>query len=161
MNQVLQTATDYAWKIASLAKGIPVEDAVKELDRIKSIYGTLTPENVLDASRLETAVLYKLFNWDDAKAAEHYRLQQARTILNNIQVKVISDGQPKQISVYEVIRDKSAQEYKSIQSMTINDISFIKQRTRQELTILKDKLSVYKELSDVTTALSVAIEALN
>ena len=161
MNQVLQTATNYAWKIASLAKGIPVEDAVKELDRIKSIYGTLTPENVLDASRLETAVLYKLFNWDDAKAAEHYRLQQARTILNNIQVKVISDGQPKQISVYEVIRDKSAQEYKSIQSMTINDISFIKQRTRQELTILKDKLSVYKELSDVTTALSVAIEALN
>jgi hypothetical protein len=161
MNQVLQTATDYAWKIASLAKGIPVEDAVKELDRIKSIYGTLTPENVLDASRLETAVLYKLFNWDDAKAAEHYRLQQARTILNNIQVKVISDGQPKQISVYEVIRDNSAQEYKSIQSMTINDISFIKQRTRQELTILKDKLSVYKELSDVTTALSVAIEALN
>ena len=161
MNQVLQTATNYAWKIASLAKGIPVEDAVKELDRIKSIYGTLTPENVLDASRLETAVLYKLFNWDDAKAAEHYRIQQARTILNNIQVKVISDGQPKQISVYEVIRDKSAQEYKSIQSMTINDISFIKQRTRQELTILKDKLSVYKELSDVTTALSVAIEALN
>ena len=161
MNQVIQTTTDYAWKIASLAKGIPVEDAVKELDRIKSIYGSLTPENVLDASRLKTAVLHDLFNWDDAKAAEHYRLQQARTILNNIEVKVISDGQPKQIAVYEVIRDNSIQEYKSIQTMTISDITFIKQRTKQELTILKDKLSVYKELSDVTTALSVAIEALN
>lgn len=161
MNQVIQTTADYAWKIASLAKGINVQDAVKELDRIKSIYGSLTPENVLDASRLKTAVLHNLFNWDDAKAAEHYRLQQARTILNNIEVKVISNGQPKQIAVYEVIRDNSIQEYKSIQSMTTNDITFIKQRTKQELTILKDKLSIYKELSDVTTALSVAIEALN
>jgi hypothetical protein len=161
MNQELQTVNNYAWKLASLAKGIDVQDAVTELDRIKSIYGSLTPENVLNASRLETAVLYKLFNWDDAKAAEHYRLQQARTILNNIEVKVISNGQPKQIAVYEVIRDKSTQEYKSIQSMTSTDITFIKQRTKQELTILKDKLSVYKELSDVTTALSVAIEALN
>lgn len=161
MNQTLQNANDYAWKIASLAKGINVQDAVKELDRIKSVYGSLTPENVLDASRLKTAVLHNLFNWDDAKAAEHYRLQQARTILNNIEVKVVSDGQPKKIAVYEVIRDNSTQEYKNIQSMTINDITFIKQRTKQELTILKDKLSVYKELSDVTTALSVAIEALN
>jgi hypothetical protein len=94
MNQELQTVNNYAWKLASLAKGIDVQDAVTELDRIKSIYGSLTPENVLNASRLETAVLYKLFNWDDAKAAEHYRLQQARTILNNIEVKVISNGQP-------------------------------------------------------------------
>jgi hypothetical protein len=161
MNQQLQTLNDYSWKLASLAKGINVQDAVTELNRIKSIYGSLTPENVLDASRVETAVLHKLFNWDDAKAAEHYRLQQARTILNNIEVKVISNGQPKQIAVYEIIRDKSTQEYKSIQSMTTTDISFIKKRTKQELTILKDKLSIYKELSDVTTALSVAIEALN
>jgi len=160
MNQDITQTADYAWKLIGFSKGIDINEAVIELERIKNLYGELTPQTVLDASRPEDAVLHKLFNWDDASAAEHYRLQQARTILNNIELKVISNGQSKQIAVYELIKDSATTEYKNIQSMSTSDITFIKQRTLKEITILRDKLTIYKELSKVTVALNEAIEAL-
>jgi hypothetical protein len=158
----MSTLKNYAWKIPSFAKNIDIDLAMEEMERIESLYGSLTPQNILDASRPQNALFHALFEWDDTIAAEHYRLQQARTILNNIEVTVVSDGQPKNIAVYEVIKQpSSAQIYKSINSMTISDIDFIKQRTLKELNILKDKLSVYKEFSKVTSSLHQAIQDLN
>ena len=156
----MQQISDYAWKLVGLAKGIDINDAVQELERIESLYGSLTPEIVLDASRPKNALLHAYFEWDDSVAAEHHRLQQARTLLNNIEVKIVSNGQPKQISVYEVVKNPAGQQYKSIHSMTIDDIDFIKARTKKELTILKDKLSVYKELSLVCGYLGNALDNL-
>jgi hypothetical protein len=45
--------------------------------------------------------------------------------------------------------------------MTIDDIDFIRMRTLKELNILKDKLSVYKEFSKVSSSLNQAIQDLN
>ena len=158
----MSTTKNYAWKIPSFAKNIDIDLAMEEMERIESLYGSLTPQNILDASRPKNALFHTLFQWDDTLAAEHYRLQQARTILNNIEVTVVSDGSPKQINVYEVVKQQSnGQIYKSINSMTLDDIDFIKQRTLKELTILKDKLSMYKEFSKVTSSLHQAIEDLN
>jgi len=158
----MNTTKNYAWKIPGFAKNIDIDLAIQEMERIEALYGSLTPQNILDASRPQNALFNSLFQWDDTIAAEHYRLQQARTILNNIEVSIISDGQPKQISVYEVIKQPSIPSiYKSINSMDLNDIDFIKTRTLKELTILKDKLSVYKEFSKITSSLNQAIQDLN
>lgn len=152
---------DYAWKLIGLTKGIDIDDAVQELERIEGLYGSLTPEFVLDASRPKHAVLHRLFEWDDTVAAEHYRLQQARTILNNIEVTIVSNGQPKQIAVYEVIKHPAGQQYKNIQTFTPDDIDYIKRRTKNELNILKNKLSVYKELASTVNLLTMAIDSMN
>jgi hypothetical protein len=158
----MNTTKNYAWKIPGFAKNIDIDLAIQEMERIEALYGSLTPQNILDASRPQNALFNSLFQWDDTIAAEHYRLQQARTILNNIEVSVIADGQPKNISVYEVIKQPSIPAiYKSINSMDLNDIDFIKTRTLKELTILKDKLSVYKEFSKLTSTLNIAIQDLN
>lgn len=158
----MNTTKNYAWKIPGFAKNIDIDLAIQEMERIEALYGSLTPQNILDASRPQNALFHTLFQWDDTIAAEHYRLQQARTILNNIEVSVISNGQPKQISVYEVIKQPSIPGiYKSINSMNVNDIDFIKMRTLKELNILKDKLSVYKEFSKVASTLNQAIQDLN
>lgn len=158
----MSTIKNYAWKIPSFAKNIDIDLAMEEMERIESLYGSLTPQNILDASRPKNALFHTLFQWDDTIAAENYRLQQARTILNNIEVTVVSDGSPKFIPVYEVIKQpSSSQVYKSINSMTIDDIQFIKTRTLKELNILKDKLAVYKEFSKVTSSLHQVIQDLN
>lgn len=156
----MQQTKDYTWKLAGLAKGIDINDAVQELERIESLYGSLTPENVLNASRSPNAVLHTLFEWDDNVAAEHYRLQQARTILNNIEVKIVSNGQSKNIAVYEVVRSQAGKEYKNIESMTPDDVNYIKDRTLRELNILKDKLSTYKQFNAVVTQLNSVIATL-
>lgn len=158
----MSVTKNYAWKIPSFAKNIDIDLAIQEMERIESLYGSLTAQNILDASRPQNALFHTLFQWDDTVAAEHYRLQQARVILNNIEVTVISNGQSKQISVYEVIKQPSTNPvYKSINSMSVSDIDFIKMRTLKELNILKDKLSVYKEFSKVTSSLNQAIQDLN
>lgn len=157
-----QTTKDYAWKLAGLAKGININDAVQELERIESLYGSLTPEIVLNASRPQNALFHSLFEWDDNVAAEHYRLQQARTILNNIEVKVISNGQPRQVAVYEVVKTLAGNnQYKNIETFTPSDVNYIKQRTLKELNILKDKLTTYKQFSSVVSQLNQVIVTLS
>ena len=47
----------------------------------------LTPKNLLDANRAEDAPLHSCFEWNDGEAAEKYREQQARHIINCLCLK--------------------------------------------------------------------------
>lgn len=149
----------YGWKIDGFAKGIDPAEAIKEFERIESLYGSLTPENVLDASKPKNALFHSLFTWDDTRAAENYRLVEARRLLNNIDVRVISDGQPKQIAVFEVVKAPT-NVYKSIDTMSVDDIKYVKDRTLKELNILKEKLSRYKEFYAVVKSMTQTIAEL-
>lgn len=59
-------------------------DAQKVADEIKSIGESVRPEEIVDFARNPDTELHKLFEWDDTKAAELYRRQQARTIFCSI-----------------------------------------------------------------------------
>lgn len=73
--------------------GVPAEDVVHELSRIADKNGgILDPQEVVNESRPEDAPLHNLFEWDDAIAAEQYRVVQARFIIRNITVE--EDGEP-------------------------------------------------------------------
>lgn len=66
--------------------------AFAELERIREIEGdTITPQAIVDASRPEDAVLHPEFEWDDTAAANEWRKEQARSIVQAIEV-VESDG---------------------------------------------------------------------
>ena len=47
----------------------------------------VTPAQILDYARDENTELHKCFEWDDGKAAELYRMDQARTIIRCIVIK--------------------------------------------------------------------------
>lgn len=49
--------------------------------------GHLTPIAIVDAARDRKSVLHKHFEWDDAAAAEAYRLDQARSLVRCIHVE--------------------------------------------------------------------------
>jgi hypothetical protein len=150
----------YEWKMAYLAKGVDPDLAVAELERIEAEYGALTPEILLEASKEENALLHKLFLWDDQLAAHQYRLQQARTIINNVEVIIISDGQPRQVPVFEIIRKDDLKSYKSITDFTTSDIEQVRGQTIREINALKNKLSVYNQFSKATVKLDEAVELL-
>jgi len=86
----------YKWKLAGLGKGVDVALVVEELTRLQEVNRILTPEVVVRAAENQSSVLHKLFEWDENKAAYNWRLQQARTILNNIEVTIITDGEPRE-----------------------------------------------------------------
>lgn len=149
----------YNWKMKGLAKGVDPSIAAQELQRLQSVYGILTPEIIVNESKSPDSVLHPVFEWDNKKAAFNYRLQQARVLLNNIKINIISDGESKEISVFEVTSLRDG--YKSIETFTPDDIEFIKANVVQQLNYLKGKLKLYKEFDQARYHIERAIEVIN
>jgi hypothetical protein len=152
--------TSYEWKLPGLSKGLPAEDAAKEFKRIEQVFGALTPENIVKAAEPQDSLLHKLFEWNNQKAADLYRLQQARTIINNVEVKVISDGEPRTVPVFEIITQKDSNVYKSITEFDESDLQQIRKNAVRELNYWKNKLSFYKEFSGMIPKLDKVIAEL-
>lgn len=60
----------------------------------------LTAEKVLDASRPAKAPLHPAFEWNDEKAAENYRIHQARNVIRSVQVVNTQTGEKTPVWVY-------------------------------------------------------------
>jgi len=56
--------------------------------------GRLTPKGVVSAAKDPKHVLHRHFEWNDAKAAEAYRIDQARELIRVVRVED-SEGEPK------------------------------------------------------------------
>ena len=66
----------YEWKIPKYR--LPAQKAGEELERIERKHGVVTPRNVLEESRPGKAILHDLFEWNDSRAAERFRLVVSR-----------------------------------------------------------------------------------
>ena len=64
------------WKVNGIFKA----DAAKVYKEIGT--DNVTPESVLEKAKDKKSELHKCFDWDDKSAANKYRLQQARQIIN-------------------------------------------------------------------------------
>ena len=148
----------YKWKLAGLGKGVDVALVVEELTRLQEVNRILTPEVVVRAAEDNNSILHKLFEWDENKAAYNWRLQQARIILNNIEVTIITDGEPREIAVFEVTTRSEG--YKSVDTFTNEDIDFIRANTLRQLNTMKHKLKTYKEFEKVLFYIDKAIEVV-
>jgi hypothetical protein len=82
----------YSWKPGSRCT-VPAQEAGKELERISGEHnGVLKPAVIVQESRPEDATLHPCFEWDDPKAANLWREDQARSIVRSI--RVIPDDSP-------------------------------------------------------------------
>lgn len=149
---------DYKWRLNGLARKVDAEKAVTELERINTIFGKLTPELIVDTAREKNNPLHPLFDWDDSVAAEKWRLQQARTVLNNIEITVISNGETREIPAYEVTTKTEG--YKNILCFEKSDVDFVKDQILRDLGYLKTKLQLYKNFDKVLNHINNAITEL-
>lgn len=81
------------WSFKPGRIALPIDPKVisNELHRINDKHGELKPRHVVDESRPTKAPLHPIFEWNDKKAADEYRLHQARNIINVIQITTIDD----------------------------------------------------------------------
>lgn len=76
-------------------KAIPAEVAAAEIERIeRQNDGKVTPRLVVEASSPDDAVLHEMFEWDDAKAADTFRLRQASVMMSSIRVVIKEQERP-------------------------------------------------------------------
>jgi len=55
----------------------------------KSNGGVLKVDDVLEEARRKDSVLHKHFEWDDSEAAEQYRRQQARALIQRCRIQLV------------------------------------------------------------------------
>lgn len=105
--------TRVAWFKGCKIKHKPTaEMAFEELNRIKDTNeGRITPILVLEEARNEDSPIHPCFEWSDTKAADLFRLHQAREIISSIRiVEGSGDKREERIAFISVI-DKEGQAY--------------------------------------------------
>ena len=105
----------YQWKDGSRFNQIEAQAAGECLEQIrKDAGGNLLPADVVDAARPKRSVLHPAFEWNDSKAAEEFRLEQARSLVRSVVVTIEPGSEaPKTIRAFVSIRSSGDDEEES------------------------------------------------
>ena len=148
----------YQWKDDKIEYSIPASVVGREFEKIEKRDGGLTNKNVLDAARPVKSPLHKAFEWDDAKAAEAYRLTQAGAMIRNLTI-VVEEPEMKEaktVRAYVNISEKREGVYVNI----ISSLSEKSSREKllsdalKELSAFQRKYQTLSELAEVFKAIS-------
>lgn len=74
-----------------------------EISRIYNENGSITPDLVIKAAEDPNNVLHHLFEWDDSKAGNAYRVDQARQIITSVKINIVTESRT--ISAVSYVRD--------------------------------------------------------
>ena len=74
-------------------------EVIEEILEVKDKFG-LTAENLLKNASKKSSLLYEFFDWDNSYAGEKWRLQQARSVINEVKI-IVED---KELYAFENVR---------------------------------------------------------
>jgi len=129
---------------------------VEELKRIaKEHAGLLQPAIVVQEARPTSSPLHSQFEWDDSQAAEKYRIQQARQLINVV-VETIP-GLKEPVPVFVSLTPDRARDgggYRLLTTVLTDKMSkeLLLQDALNELEIFQRKYARLKELAAVFKA---------
>jgi hypothetical protein len=135
----------------------------RELVRIEKKHGAILPEKVVDEARPDQAKLHPYFTWDDEKAAELYRRDEARGLIRSVVIirPDTEDEEPEPIRAFVNVHSKEDEKsfegkaYISI-GRAMNDDSYKQQvveKAYQELVSWKRRYENLKQFSQVFNAI--------
>lgn len=103
---------DYEYTVGA-RYGIDPQTAGEALAAIASQRGGhLDPAEVVQAARTPRHALHPVFEWDDARAAELHRVEQARHLIQRIAVRLEPEQEP--VRAWVNIRTETESDYRGI-----------------------------------------------
>lgn len=159
---------EYQWNqnwANQIAHTADVSKVIDELESIRETRGDIKPEYVIESSKNKSSILHSYFQWDDAKAAHSWRLRQASRLLQNIEVKVVKDGNPVVVRVYETVKKggfsiDNPNTYKKFDLLNEEDVFRVIKIITSDLIRIGRKLSGYPGTKSAVTLIEKAIEEL-
>lgn len=149
----------YAWRPGSRVS-IDADKAGRELARIESKEGELTPAVVVERARSGNSALHDHFEWDDSKAAEQHRLSQAGELIRSIVVDVThSNVEPaKTVRAFVSVERHGERSYVDVnRAMSDDDLRRqVLERAWAELSAFRKRYADLKELAGVFSAMDKA-----
>lgn len=132
--------------------GIFKADAQKVCNELREIGEEFTPEEIVESAKDESKELHKCFEWDDTKAADKYRLYQARILTSQLVFKrEVTEDEPQPVPTRVFNKTDSNGGYK-IPERTFkvqDEYEALLQRAWAELRAFKLKYQALSELSEI------------
>jgi len=139
----------YTWRDGAR---FPVKPQVagEELERISNENdGNLTPRSVVEESKPEEAPLHPCFEWDDERAAELHRDEQARNVIRSVHVTIEDSGNTEpQISYINVEVENVGSSYLPADRV-MQDPDLRKQALNDALILLRGVQRRYQNLEEL------------
>ena len=149
----------YQWKPGSRF-AVRADVAGPELERIRrAAGGELRPPDVVEAARPEEAPLHEAFTWNDAEAAEKYRLVEARQIIHSVVIVKDDDGEEKKELAYVHVTTESTGPCYMTSARVLSDEDLRDAALTEALTLLEGvrrRFEHLEELAEVYKAIDAA-----
>jgi hypothetical protein len=84
----------YGWKDSRSFK-VPAQVVGEVLEQIEAARGEITPRAVVEEARPVKSPIHSFFEWDDSKAADKYRDEQARALVACVVVRALDGAESK------------------------------------------------------------------
>ena len=126
-------------------------DAEKVHSELETIE-TKSPQNIVDyAEEHPDSELHKCFTWDDSKAANEWRKQEARQV---VRLLVFADDETKQPTQIRVLQ-KATDAYEPVKTIVRNNDEYAKllARAKAELKAFRERYKQINELEKVLDAI--------
>lgn len=142
------------------AAGLDVEQVGTTLEALAEQYGCLEPSIIVREAAPPESPLHPAFEWDDQRAGEQYRLQQARHLIREVRVvtedgeesleqrifvNVIADNRRGYMPIVKVMTDDVLRE--QVLAKAKSDLLSWRERYKD----LQELASVYAIIDDVVT----------
>lgn len=129
----------------------------KFLTQIKKQTGSLTPPVIVDAARPKKSPLHRYFEWDNSRAAERWRIQQARLLVCSVVTVSVDGEETTPVRSFISLNDN----YEMLEVVMSDEQ--MRQQAIYEVNVviknLKEKISSFREFADVLEALEKASQA--
>lgn len=138
--------TSYVWARHSQ---VPIDAAVagRELEKLAR-KGEVTAGAVLRAASRTSSPLHPAFEWDDQKAGELYRLEQARYMVRSIRVVENEGGEPERVFYH--VRTEKVDGY--VTKVTLmNDEDLRRAALDEAMKMLIAARARYRELDELSS----------
>lgn len=114
--------------------------------------GVLRPEAVVEFARNKKTALHSAFDWDDATAAESWRIQQARNLIR-VMVQIVEDprgNEPLTVRMYTALsEDTEGYKYTPQLLTTATGRAAVLATALAELEAFQEKYAALAELATV------------
>ena len=128
-------------------------DAGKCANEIMSLGEDVSPVQIVEYAKNPNAELHRCFTWDDAEAANKYRIYEARQVVCNLIVRK-ENGEKQEPTHIRLFHKTESGHYKPIQVIIQNEDEYasLLRQCKEALESIKRKyssLSEYQEIWDL------------
>lgn len=118
---------------------------------VRRQYGSITPAHIVDFARSTKSPLHRFFEWDNTKAAERYRLDQARGMVQRVRLRMVVQGRRTAVPVrvYTSVTKRGVRQYAPTEEVIADRVTAeqVLEEMREDLQQMIARFKTYEFLA--------------